>query len=238
VEVLRADSIHVRFGERRVLSSATLRAEERNITVLLGRNGQGKSTLLRVAAGLLQPDGGTVQFRGETYLRPRLATLAQHGLFLLADRDLLSPTLTLRRQLEWFAVRYDRPYVEQAAELVGLRHVLDQRMSRCSGGEIRRAEIATAWLRRPVCLLADEPYRGVAPKDAEMLSDVFRAMVADGCAVVLTGHEVATVMDVATRVVWCTHGTTYELGTPAEASTHEQFRQEYLGPQADRTLKL
>jgi hypothetical protein len=53
-------------------------------------------------------------------------------------------------------------------------------------------------------------------------------MASEGCAVVLTGHEVPTILDVADHVVWCTHGTTYELGPPAAARTHESFYREYL----------
>lgn len=229
MEILRADSINVRFGHRKVLTSATLRAESGQVTALFGRNGQGKSTLFRVACGLLEPDGGVVQFRGVTHLRPRLSRLARKGLFLLADRDLLIPTLTLRRQFDWFTQQFNCESATKAAALVGLEAQLDRLAVQCSGGERRRAEIALAWMRKPICLLADEPYRGVAPADAEILSKVFRQMAAEGCAVVITGHEVHTILDIADHIVWCTSGTTYELGTPEMAKEHERFRQEYLG---------
>ena len=51
-----------------------------------------------------------------------------------------------------------------------------------------------------------------------------------GCAVVISGHEVHTLLDVADRITWCTAGTTDELGSPADARAHEAFRREYLGP--------
>jgi ABC-type multidrug transport system ATPase subunit len=106
MEVLRADSIHVRFGDRTVLSSATLRAETGMVTALLGRNGQGKSTLFRVASGLLAPTNGYVHFLGQPLLHPRVDQLARMGLFLLADRDLFIPSITLERQLSWIAHRF------------------------------------------------------------------------------------------------------------------------------------
>jgi ABC-type multidrug transport system ATPase subunit len=229
-EVLRADSMTARFGARSVLTSATLRAAAGRVTVLFGRNGAGKSTLLSVAAGLRAADSGVVTFQGTVHLRPWLPTLAREGLFLLPDRDLLSPSMTLRDHFTLFAHRYRRPFVQEAAALVGVRDQLDQSAARCSGGERRRAEVALAWLRGPTCVLADEPYRDVAPAVGEVLSRVFRRMAEDGCAVVVTGHETETLLDLADNIVWCTAGTTYELGTPAQARAHERFQAEYLGP--------
>ena len=62
------------------------------------------------------------------------------------------------------------------------------------------------------------------------VAGVFRDLASDGAAVVITGHEVPSLLDVAHHVSWCTSGTTYELGPPAEATRHEAFRREYLGP--------
>ncbi|MGH7649847.1 MAG: ABC transporter ATP-binding protein [Gemmatimonadaceae bacterium] len=98
-----------------------------------------------------------------------------------------------------------------------------------SGGERRRAELAAVWVRRPLCLLADEPFRGIAPKDAEELTASFSQLAGDGVAVVLTGHEVPTLLHAADHISWCTSGTTYELGPPAAATRHNGFQAEYLG---------
>lgn len=136
--------------------------------------------------------------------------------------------MTLRRHLELIATRFDRHYVEDAAALVGISGQLEQPAGTCSGGERRLAEVALAWLRAPACLLADEPYRDVAPILGERLSRVFRRMADEGCAVVVTGHDVDTLLTLADRVVWCTAGTTYELGDPDAARSNHRFRIEYL----------
>ena len=83
-----------------MLTSASLRAMAGELRVMFGRNGVGKSTLLRIAAGLTAADGGSVHFVGECYVAPRLATLAAEGLFFLPDHDLLSPALSVRHNLE------------------------------------------------------------------------------------------------------------------------------------------
>jgi ABC-type multidrug transport system ATPase subunit len=231
--LLLADCVGKVYGGQKVLSSATLRVDSGSITVLLGRNGIGKSTLLKIAAGWITPDHGTVHFKDRCYLRPRLPHLADEGLFYLPDRELLSPGFSVRKHLEFIQRRYGRGDIDAVAEITGITSRLDQQPSSLSGGELRRAELATALLRRPECFLADEPYREIAPNDMEVLSAVFRRMAqVEGCGIVITGHDVSTLLAVADRVVWCTDGTTYDLGPPAMACRDWRFRQGYLGPLA------
>jgi len=227
--LLTADSIAKSYGERRILSSATLRAEAGQLRVLFGRNGIGKSTLLKIAAGRIAPDGGSVQFAGHAYLSAQHAELAALGLFYLPDHDLLSRAYTVRIQLEMFRRQFNGGEVEAAAERVGVTAQLDKRPDRLSGGELRRAELAAVLVRRPRCLLADEPYRGISPKDAADMTAVLQSLAASGMAVLITGHEVPTLLAAADHISWCTNGTTYELGAPTVAVNHEAFRREYLG---------
>ncbi|HET8654495.1 MAG TPA: ATP-binding cassette domain-containing protein [Longimicrobiaceae bacterium] len=232
--IFAADSIGKSFGDRTVLKAASVWAAEGRITALFGRNGCGKSTLLRIGAGLMRADHGVVLFRGRAYLRPRLRELAARGLFYLPDRELLSPRQTVREQIRAVEWRFGRGRTEGILDRLGLRQRLDQPAVELSGGERRRAEIAVAWIRAPRCLLADEPFAGINPSDAAVLADAFRELAREGCALVITGHEVPEVMDVADEVVWMVAGTTHGIGTPAEASRHDRFRREYLGPAAGR----
>lgn len=226
--VLVADCVSKSFGARRVLSAGSLRAEPGQVRVLFGRNGIGKSTLLKIAAGVVTADSGTVHVNGEALLRPSLPRLARAGVFYLPDHALLSPAFTLGEQLRFFERRFGARSAREAARLARVEEHLDERPQALSGGELRRAELALALARRPRCLLADEPFRGIAPIDHDVLSGIFRAMAAEGCAVVVTGHEVQALLALADHVTWCTSGTTYELGTREEALAHEVFKREYL----------
>ena len=161
-------------------------------------------------------------------LKPTLARLAHAGVFYLPDHDLLSTSHTLGKQLEFFERRFGRRSAADAANIAGVHHLLGNRPQTLSGGELRRAELAAALTRRPDCLLADEPYRGIAPKDHDALTEIFRTMAAEGCAVVVTGHEAPSLMELATHITWCTSGTTYELGSPDAARKHEAFVRDYL----------
>lgn len=228
-EVLRADSIVKSFGGRPILSSATLRAVPGEVRVLFGRNGIGKSTLMKVAAGWLAPDSGIVSFDGVPYPAARLNALAAAGLFYLPDHNLLSFAFTVRHQLEMLRHQFGGRDVSDCATRVGIANHLDKLPSQLSSGERRRAELAAILVRQPRCLLADEPYRGVGPIDAEDLTRTFTDLARAGVAVVITGHDVPTLLDVADHISWCTSGTTYELGPPEVATRHDAFRRDYLG---------
>lgn len=224
-----ADSIGKSFGSRRILKAASVWAHEGRITVIFGRNGCGKTTLLRIAAGLLPADHGVVHFAGRSYLHPRLPELAARGLFFLPDRGLLAKRFTLRAQIRAIEWRFGAARTAEILDRLALQPLLDRLPSELSGGERRRAEMAAAWIRAPRCLLADEPFAGIAPLDADLLADAFRDMARNGCAIVLTGHDARRLLDTADAIVWVTAGTTHGLGTPADAMRHEQFRREYLG---------
>ena len=227
---LVADCVSKAFGERKVLTSATLRAKAGEVRAIIGRNGVGKSTLLKIAVGRLQPDSGVVRMGETTFLRASLAALARRGVFYLPDHKVLARGYDLDTQLGFFERRYGRCHRRDAARLARVGHLLERRPGSLSGGELRRAELALAIARMPTVLIADEPYRGITPADHDDLTDLFQALAADGCAVVVTGHEVPALLAAADHVTWCTDGTTYELGTPEQACEHGAFRRGYLGP--------
>jgi len=218
------------FGGRRVLKSASLRAVPGEVRALLGRSGEGKSTLLRIAAGWLAPDSGVVLSEGEGLLHTSPAMLARRGVYYLPDSGSLSRSLTLARQLAMIAEQFPNGESPRSAlERLGVGRFIGSTLSPMSGGEQRRAEVAAVFVRRPKVLLADEPLRGIAPIDQEHIMAAFRELADSGTAVVVTGHDVEALLDGATHVTWSTSGTTYELGAPSVARENEQFRREYLG---------
>ena len=228
---LRADSIGKRFGSTRALTAASLSAHRGSITALVGRNGAGKSTLLKICAGWISADHGVLAYRGRTYARPRLHELARAGLCLFpAEQPLLSPSFPLGEQLRAVA-RQSRStaLLQEVIERFRLGSLLNLRPPALSGGERRRASFAAVELFTPYCLLADEPLRDLAPLDAELISTSLRSMRADGCAIVVTGHEMNSIFDLADEVVWVTAGTTRNLGKPTTARENWQFRREFLG---------
>lgn len=213
-----------------MLTSASLRAMSGQMLLLVGRNGVGKSTLLRIAAGRLRAESGRVCIRGQTVMRPTLAGMARRGLFFLPDQHLLTPGLRVGLQLDAVARRF---HTEDEVRTVCRDLELDSlggfTPTRLSVGQLRRATIAFALLRRPGILLADEPVRGIAPIEAELILMAMRQLASHGSAVVVTGHEISTLMAHADAVVWCRAGTTQAFASPAAALDDWAFGQEFLG---------
>jgi lipopolysaccharide export system ATP-binding protein len=227
--ILRADSFGKRFGKREILKAATLYAYPGRITVLLGRNGCGKSTLIKLIIGIVRADFGTVHFNQHTYQRPRLHQLARQGLFYIPERGLLSRFLTLEQHLAIARGQKSTADVQRTIEELSLAGLLGNFRNQLSGGERRRADFALAALKQPLCLLADEPFQGISPLDSDVLGHELLKLRDQGAAVVITGHELPPLFAVADEIVWLTAGTTVSLGTVADAKSHHQFKQEYLG---------
>jgi ABC-type multidrug transport system ATPase subunit len=234
--LLAAESIGKSFGARNVLSTASMWAQTGEVTVLLGRNGCGKTTMVKITIGQLRADYGVVIYDGQRTFRPKLPDLARAGLFYLPERNLLSPAFTIREHLQAVQVLIPNSTVDRAVALLRIGEFLDRKSGTLSGGERRRCEVAVAVARSPRCLLADEPYMGIMPTDAILLTETFRRLAHDeGCAVLVTGHEVNTLLELADGVIWHTAGTTHHLGTSEQAQLHDQFRREYLGAAALKT---
>ena len=229
--VLEADGLGRTFGGNQVLKAASFQARRGTVTALMGRNGTGKTTMLRIAVGLVRPDFGRVLFHGTYLARPRLATMAAQGLFYSAQGSALTHLFTLRQQIEAVASVYGGSSRQgEVVRSMQLTELLDQTPSTLSGGEQQRAALTLALVRRPICLLMDEPFSGVAPKDRPLIARGLLELRTRGCGVVVTGHDVEDLFAVADEVVWVTAGTSHWLGSPSEAAAHHQFRREYLGP--------
>lgn len=230
-----AESFNKWYGRTQVLKAASSWAAPGTITFLVGRNGSGKSTLLRCATGQCGFDNGVVHWGGEALLKPDHVRLAWQGVFYLAADGILSTRLTVGQHFRLIEERFGDARGVLERDPFGLRPLEGQLIRQLSGGERRRTEITLALARNPACLLADEPLIGLAPKDQKVCAAELRSLADDGCAVLVTGHEVEFLLDLADEVHWIVAGGTYVLGTSEEARQHQQFQREYLGPRLRRS---
>jgi ABC-type multidrug transport system ATPase subunit len=225
---LIADSIGKSFGDRRILTSARLAALPGEITILAGRNGSGKSTLMKICAGVQRADYGWVELGGRRMMHPRLHQLARLGLFYLPDRAIFMPSHTIASQLAAMSARFNGIGIEAVTQSLSLDSLLDRRPQQLSPGELRRCEVALGMIRRPQCFVADEPLRGIDPRDRDLILRAFRTCANAGSAVVLSGHENNDLLDAADAVVWVYAGTTSPLGRGSDARRNDRFCRDYL----------
>ena len=165
-------NVTVRFGDKTVLQDVTLRVPEKKVTWLSGPSGVGKTTLLRVLAGLVKPQTGEV-------------TLPGRGVMLFQE-DRLFPRLPALDQVRAVLPRQRRGEAVKWLELVGLDQAAALPPGKLSGGMARRVALARALAVEGEVYLLDEPFAGV---DLERAGHILTRLKDLGRTVVVTGHE-------------------------------------------------
>jgi branched-chain amino acid transport system ATP-binding protein len=181
----------VRYGPLEALHGVTLAAPGPGLTVLLGRNGSGRTTVLRALAGTLPLSGGTVLWDGTDVTRLPAFERARRGLCLVPERQAVFASLTVRENLELAASAHGTmPTHGTAPASYGLaleaypqlRPLLARRAGTLSGGEQRMLALSRAVLARARVVLVDEPAQGMSPTVAARTYDLLGAL--DACVVV------------------------------------------------------
>ncbi|WP_415948906.1 ATP-binding cassette domain-containing protein [Streptomyces sp. KLOTTS4A1] len=151
----------VRYGPLEALHGIGLIAPHPGVTVLLGRNGSGRTTALRTLAGTLRPAEGRVLWQGRDVTRLAAHERAARGIRFVPDRQAVFGSLTVAENLE-LAVR-GGDHSPAFTTYPELRPLLPRRAASLSGGEQRMLALAAALLARPRVLLLDEPAQGMSP---------------------------------------------------------------------------
>jgi heme exporter protein A len=196
------------FGHRVALAGVSLSAEAGEFVTLVGPNGAGKTTLLRILATLSRPTSGTVRIAGLD--AGKAGEDVRRRIGFLSHRTLLYEDLSAEQNLRFYARMYnlDDASVRVTAllERVGLadrRHDLVRTFSR---GMQQRLSVARAVLHRPQVLLLDEPYTGLDPDAAQMLTDLLADLAGEGCAVLMTTHNLERGLAAGDRVLVLAQG--------------------------------
>ena len=193
-----------RFGARWVLRGASLRVSRGEIVGLLGANGSGKSTVLRMLATLLRPTSGTASVCGHDVVREADAVRRRIG--FLSHAPGLYDDLSARENLEFAVTMHGtapgKPAsVDDVLTRVGLSAVADTRVRGFSAGMQRRLALARLLLARPSVLLLDEPYSNLDPAGISLMNEVIAEAAAAGGAALVVLHELAPAARVLQRTV-------------------------------------
>src|SRR5262245_2956619 len=189
------------FGRRRVLNKISVRCDAGEIVALLGANGAGKSTLLAIAATLLPPSAGVVQYGDSSpavgaELRARIGVLG-HDLFIYPE---LSAFENLAFFARAYAVRDVRRTVQSALERAGLEE-RDDPAGRFSRGMRQRLALERALLHDPRLVLLDEPFTGLDDAATTALRSRLADLRSTGCIALLATHDLETIDGVADRAL-------------------------------------
>lgn len=202
---LEAVNVTKSFGARRVLHDVTFRVEAGHAIALLGVSGCGKTTMLRIIAGLEHADKGEVSIGGRVVSSPRIVVPPeQRGIGMVFQDLALWPHMRAWRHLEFVLRgrgknRVERMHIaHEALSRMGLTHRANAYPSEMSGGEQQRLAFARAMVTEPALLLLDEPFSNLNAelRDA-LLIELERQKRERNTAVVIATHDAAEVSQIA-----------------------------------------
>ena len=212
-----SEGLEKRFGEVRALRGLDLAVAPGTVCGILGSNGAGKTTAVRLLTTLLRPDAGSARVAGHDLVREPEAVrraIAVTGQYASVDGD-----LTGRQNLRLFArLHRVRGPAERAAELLdrfGLTESADRAASTYSGGMRRRLDLAASLIRRPEILFLDEPTTGLDPAGRNFIRDAVRELTADGTTVLLTTQYLEEADQLADDIVLVDKGRVAHTGSPS-----------------------
>ncbi|KUM23556.1 ABC transporter ATP-binding protein [Mesorhizobium loti] len=208
------------FGETVAVNDLDLQIKDGEFVVLLGPTGAGKTTTLRLIAGLERPDSGTIRIGGHdaTALSPAERDTAfvfqQYSLYphLSVFDNLAFP---LRSPARRFPEEAIRRRVEEVARMVRIDHKLGNRSTKLSGGEMQRVAIGRALVRKPAIYLMDEPLSSLDAKlRADLRLELKRIQSELGATMLYVTHDQIEAMTMADRIGILADGVLVQIGTP------------------------
>jgi multiple sugar transport system ATP-binding protein len=210
------------FGTTEAVSDFSLAIDDGEFVVLLGPSGAGKTTTLRLVAGLERPDAGAIVINGRDVTqdppgsRDMAFVFQQYSLYphLSVYDNLAFP---LRSPVRRVPEPQIRKRVEQTAELLHIAGKLNNRATRLSGGEMQRVAIGRALVRDPAIYLMDEPLSSLDAKlRAELRLELKRIQLELGATILYVTHDQVEAMTLASRVGVIRDGRLLQVGTPRE----------------------
>lgn len=202
--MLTVENAHLYYGASHALRGVSLEAPKGAVTCLLGRNGVGKTSLLRAVVGLESLRHGRVMWEGQDIARLPVAERARRGIGFVPQGREIFPRLTVLENLETgFAAlpRKDRSIPDEIFELFPvLKSMLKRRGGDLSGGQQQQLAIARALVTRPRLLILDEPTEGIQPSIIKLIENVIRMLGARGdMAILLVEQYFDFARDLATH---------------------------------------
>jgi branched-chain amino acid transport system ATP-binding protein len=235
--MLAVRGLQAQYGKSRVLHGVTLDVADREIAVLLGRNGVGKTTTLEAIMGLVDVTGGEVRFEGELLTGLEPYRIPRRGIGYVPQGRRIFPELTVRENLKIGCVSgpLDRPTLARVLDYFPrLKERLWQPGGTLSGGEQQMLAIGRALVGRPRLLLLDEPTEGLMPSLVTLLEQTLRRLREDGTTILLVEQNLATALSVGDRVYVMEKGEIRLTATPGELQASPEVLQRYLGVGATR----
>ena len=230
--MLEVRSVETYYGRSYILQGVSLQVGDRSLVALLGRNGVGKTTLVRSIMALTPAAAGTISLDGVDITARPTNVITRMGVGLVPQGRMIFPTLTVEENLAIGARHQkeggwslDRVY----ALFPNLATRRKNRGSQLSGGEQQMLAIGRALMTNPKMLLLDEPSEGLAPILVRQVAETIRQLRTEGMSILLVEQNLRLALEFADKIYIMTKGRVVYEGLPEELAKDEKAKELYLG---------
>jgi branched-chain amino acid transport system ATP-binding protein len=233
--MLELSAINAQYAKNQVLRSVDLRVAAGEVVALIGANAAGKSTTMRLIAGLKRATSGSIRLDGvdieplSTPMRVRLGiALVPEGRQVFAQSTVIENlTMGAYHRPDRNDIQHDIDAMFAMFPRLGERR--NQRAGSMSGGEQQMVAIARGLMSKPKCLLLDEPTLGLAPVIVDEISQTMMRLAREGMTILLAEQNAAMALEVASRVYVLAAGAISAEGTPEQLKASPIVAQLYFG---------
>ena len=228
--MLEVSGLHTYYGESHVLQGVSLTVGPGEVVAILGRNGMGKTTLMRSIIGFTPPRQGSVRFKGQDITGWASHRMTALGMALVPQGRRVFPSLSVRENLDVARRGDGRWSLERVyAVFPRLRERERNRANKLSGGEQQMLAIGRALMSNPDLVLMDEPTEGLAPLIVREVARVMGELRGQGLSILLVEQNLPLALAVANRIHILSRGQIVHSSTPAELMASDDVKSRYLG---------
>lgn len=230
--MLQVHDLHAYYGKSHVLQGVNLDVAEGEVVCIVGRNGAGRSTLLKVLMGAVRAEG-TATFAGQPLLGRQSFEIARMGLGYVPEDRAIFPTLSVEQNLSLGMPARLRGVPRWRLQdcwdvFPRLRERAFAPAGALSGGEQQMLTICRSLMGSPSLILIDEPTEGLSPQMVERVSELLRVIASRGIAIVLVEQKLTIALEVSQRLYVMGHGRMVFEGTPQAFVERADLRREWL----------
>jgi len=200
--MLKVDQLHVYYGDSHVIRGVSLELEENETVAIMGRNGMGKTTLLKALMGLLPAREGTLRVREQVLTNSESYQRVAAGMGFIPQGRMIFPYLTVEENLlAGMETLKDRAIPQFVYDVFPvLREMKNRKGGNLSGGQQQQLAVARALVSKPTVLLLDEPTEGIQPSIIKDIAAALNRLKAElGFSLLLTEQALSFAMEVADR---------------------------------------